>query len=285
MHFGVNGNRVLRLAGFGNHLTDHFNEFGRGYLMASVYGVDLAVEASQLSPENFGEDAALIWPEVGIRLNMDTLSGVYSKRQSRLGAGVIECDFNNNPNSFSIVWKPDFFNEMVYDLVVESYAEDSVSASDLRENRRLDSLDFNTCACCRRRGERIRNHTADHPVSVILQGLVGDETTPEFHVSNGCVDMVCAWRIEEVSNWAGEVTCIGKEHILCIDVSMIHTMQVYTMVRKGREFSILRCYHSLGGMMLEMSVAGDKYAVLWHRICSADSSNYSSSGNNTPYVG
>ncbi len=38
MHRGVYSDRVLSLDGFGNHITDHFNDFGRGFLMVSGHG-------------------------------------------------------------------------------------------------------------------------------------------------------------------------------------------------------------------------------------------------------
>lgn len=285
MHPGVYSDRVLSLDGFGNHITDHFNDFGRGFLMISVYGADMAVDTLQLAPENLDEGYELQWPEVGIRLNTENLSRVYAKGKSRLGAGTIECDFTDSPNSFSVIWIPEYFNQKAYNLVTEAYASNIVSDVKLRAMRDADCIKLNICPCCRARRERIRNDTANHPVSIILQGLTGTEIVPEFRIASDHVDMLCAWLIREIRIWQGEVTCVGDHHVIRVDVAMIHTIQICKMMKRGVECSVLRCYHSLGGVIFEMSIACAKHSNLWHEICAAAEFEYHTCGGDSSQKG
>ena len=276
---------VLRLDGLESDFTRHFDLIGVGYLMASNHGVDMAVKSKQLCPEVLGDDGDLWWPESGIKLNTETLDAVYARSRSVLGAGAIECDFAGMPNGFSIVFLPGDFDASVFELVAEARAVDFVSSDWLSKERLMRKPHFNSCPCCAGRAERIRLATSRHPISRILQTYEGKDTQLEFHIATPHADMLSVWDVHEVRNWSGEVTCVGEDHVLRLDACMIHAIQIVNDTRRGEAYSILRCYHSLGGVMMEISVPGTSHAADWHAICLSEDSNYSSTNGVDPYMG
>lgn len=274
---------IYQLAGLNHQFVEHCNQFGKAYLMASVHGADIAVKTHVLSPEKLNEDDLLTWPEAGIRLKTVTLDSVYSKKKSMLGSGTIECDFQEMPNGFSIVCIPEYFNQLAFDLIVETHAKDQVRHDDLQKKRKLHRPKFDSCPCCRNRSEKVRKNPENHPASLILKRYLNTNQMVEFHVASQHVDMVCAYHIEDISHWNGELTCMGGDHVVRLDLTMIHTIQIAGTVKRGQECSVMRLYHSLGGVMLEVCVPGKEHAQIWHHICASDETNYRSMGGDSPY--
>lgn len=267
-------NEILCLSGIESGFIDHLNGIGVGFLMASQHGVDLAVKQLALAPTRLAENGHLWWPEAGIRLNPEAISGIFACKKSLIGAGSIEFDLHQKPNGFSISYIPDLFDPVKFGNLVDSFTVDTIKPKKLSEIRRHNTPAFNTCPHCKARGKRIRNDAENNPTYQIIQSLSEKKTQTEFHFATGFIDMLCSWKIDEVKHWHGEITAAGGDHVLRLDTTLIHTIQVLATTHRNKPASILRCYHLLGFVMIEIIAPGHQHASLWHKICSNKNSNY-----------
>ena len=66
----------------------------------------------------------------------------------------------------------------------------------------------------------------------------------------------------------------GYNNFISINVSKIYAMLVFHEVKKGIKRSVMRCFHSSQGVMLELSVTGDQDAKTWMELCENATSIY-----------
>ncbi len=272
----------LFLGGSGSVLLDHLGGLSAGFLTASQHGVDITVRKGITAPTHLGEDGHLWWPEAGLRLDPASLTGIFAhKKQHLSGAACLEFDFMHKPAGFSISCLPGHPDHTRFVKLVDSLAVEPVSRKILTDIRRRNTPSFNTCPCCRARGEYIRNHTDSHPAFLILKSLSEQETEAEFHVSTAYIDMLNSWTPNEVVCANGEITVSGEEHHMILDASLIHTLHIASTTRRNQPHSLLRCYHSKGDMIFEITVPGHMHAGFWHEVCANSTSYYRSNGDET----
>lgn len=267
---------VLLLKGLTDDFTKNLDCIGSAYLNVSHHGVAMAVKSSCLKPERLDETGTLWWPESGIKVDTERLESTYAVDHSVMGAGVIECDFERTANGFSVAFLSNDYREDLFELITEAYAQERVKAAALQRQRFLKRPNFDACACCADRADRIRKNTEGHPVSKILSMYAGTASKLRFHLAADHVDMLCAWAIDEIRCLSGVIVCSGAKHVLRLDASMIHTIQIMNSVKGGTTYSLMKCYHSLGGLMLEISLEGECHSEQWHQICLAADSSYHS---------
>lgn len=271
-----------------NGMDDSFYEqlksFGEGYIMASNYGVDMAVRSDNLSGFPLDNDGVLWWPELGVRMNKNVLRGVYALNNSPIKAPAVECDFDDLPGGLSFYFLPEHCDRALFWNVMNAYHVGVIPVKQLTAQRCKQMSQFNTCPCCVARAERIRDAVELHPISQMLVNLSTLEKEVEFNINTKHVGMTAQWIPLEVAHTAGQISVTGKDHTLRINAMMVHAIRIFKRTKAKQNYSVMRCYSSLGDVMLEFSVAGADHESLWNKMCRSDVSNYSPMPNGA-YLG
>lgn len=272
-----------------NGMDDSFYEqlgaFGEGYIVTSNNSVDMSVKCPDLSGCSLENDESVWWPELGIRMNKNVLNGVYAFAESPIGAPCIECDFDTASGGLSFYFLQEHCDNELFGDVVAAYHVGLVPVHQLMEQRMNRAPLCNTCPCCVDRAERIKESVARHPISQMLSYLSALEERVEFNLNSRNVNMTSQWIPTNITYHAGKINVMCDTHTLRIDAMMVHAIRVFSRTKAKQDYSVMRCYNSLGEVMLEFSAVGHEHEVLWNKMCQSDTANYSPMDNGAFYGG
>lgn len=267
--------KIVCVNGMEEGLYESLASLGEGYLMVSNYGVDMARRHTDLSGMILDGSESVLWPELGVSMNRNILSGVYTFADSTLSAPAIECDFDFTPSGVSFYFLPDYCKRSNFSELIDAYQVGRISMNQLTSQRIERMPVFNTCPCCKDREKRIIANIENHPISQVLKDLAKKGMEAEFKIMSDHVHMHAKWCPQEICYVDGQINVISDMNILRVKASMIHGMRVFKRSKARQDYSVLRCYNSLGELMVELSAPGLEYEKLWNAMCMADSSNYS----------